>query len=108
MHPYSNPNPNPNHNFFPKPNPNPTLWGIFYIKFVLLLESLLQAKGLSTTHDNAEVVRSCAVVVIACKPYQCKDVLPALPFGPQHLVLSVVAGLRCPMHESVSGIKQGI
>eukprot|EP00057_Strongylocentrotus_purpuratus_P033430 XP_791374.4 PREDICTED: pyrroline-5-carboxylate reductase 3 [Strongylocentrotus purpuratus] len=62
--------------------------------------SKLRAKGLSTTHDNAEVVRSCSVVVIACKPYQCKDVLPALPFGPQHLVLSVVAGLRCPMHEA--------
>lgn len=63
--------------------------------------SKLRAKGLSTTHDNAEVVRSCSVVVIACKPYQCKDVLPALPFGPHHLVLSVVAGLRCPMHESL-------
>ncbi|XP_054756739.2 pyrroline-5-carboxylate reductase 3-like [Lytechinus pictus] len=63
--------------------------------------SKLRERGLSTTHDNAELVRSCTVVVIACKPYQCKDVLPPLPFGPHHLVLSVVAALSCPAHEAL-------
>ncbi|XP_072175678.1 pyrroline-5-carboxylate reductase 3-like [Diadema setosum] len=61
----------------------------------------LRDLGMSTTHDNAEVVRNCSIVVIACKPHQCRDVLPPLPFGPQHLVLTVVAGLSCPGHEEL-------
>lgn len=61
--------------------------------------SKLREMGITTSHDNADVVKACRIVVIACKPYQCKDVLPPLPFGPQHLVLTVVAALSSKIHE---------
>ncbi|XP_033121636.1 pyrroline-5-carboxylate reductase 3-like [Anneissia japonica] len=66
-----------------------------------------RAKGMKTTNDNREVVRTCNMVFLACKPYQLGDVLAEIKgeISEDKLLLSVIAGMDISFIENNLGVK---
>lgn len=63
-----------------------------------------QAFGVRTTHDNAEVVKNCEVLVIGVKPPVVPKVLTEVAFlvePVQHLVISIALGIPIRYLEQV-------
>jgi pyrroline-5-carboxylate reductase len=62
--------------------------------------------GASTTPSNLDVVKSAAVLVLAVKPDQVGAVLGEVrgQFTPQHLLVSIAAGVRIVALEDVLGV----
>ena len=71
---------------------------------MIFFSLILQEKGIQTTHNNCEVVRSCNVVILACKPYHVTSVSAEIKseVTKDKIVISVIAGITIPALESVS------
>ncbi|XP_072041818.1 pyrroline-5-carboxylate reductase 3-like [Amphiura filiformis] len=63
---------------------------------------VVKEKGIQTTHDNCEVVRSCDVVILACKPYHIAQVSEEIrsEVTGSKLVLSLLAAVTIPKLEA--------
>jgi pyrroline-5-carboxylate reductase len=61
--------------------------------------------GVAVINDNAELVRSCSLVVLAIKPQIVKKVLAGLgePFAGDKLMISILAGVATAMIEELLG-----
>ena len=61
--------------------------------------------GVRVVADNDELLSGCEIVVVALKPNVAREVLPGLApaFTPEHLVISIVAGITLAELESMLG-----
>lgn len=65
------------------------------------LRTLRGTHGILTTHDNAKLVETCEVVVLAVKPQAIDKLLSSIQIDPgRHLVISVAAGVPIAAMES--------
>lgn len=69
----------------------------------------VQALGCQTTHSNQEVLQGCSLVFLATKPHVLPAVLAEVApvVTPEHILVSVAAGVSLSSLEEVSGHGEG-
>lgn len=62
------------------------------------VEKLSDKFGLSSTHDNAEIVKTCDVVIIAVRPFDVEETIAGLPWRKDQIALSFAGTVA---HETI-------